>query len=91
MKQGSSGIIQRFQKKVLRNIVDAPWNIRNADLHRDLQMETFTNEIRKFAKKHEVKLLHHGKVEAIQAIQMLDTNEQVRRLKKKKKPSELVW
>ena len=54
-------------------------------------METFTNEIRKFAKKHEVKLLHHGKVEAIQAIQMLDTNEQVRRLKKKKKPSELVW
>ena len=48
-------------------------------------METFTNEIRKFAKKHEVKLLHHGKVEAIQAIQMLDTNEQVRRLKKKKK------
>ena len=29
-------VIQSFQNKVLRTIVNAPWYIRNADLHRDL-------------------------------------------------------
>jgi hypothetical protein len=51
-KQSNTDIIQRFQNKVLRNIDDAPWYIRNADLHMDVQMEMVTNEIRKFAKKH---------------------------------------
>ena len=76
-KQSNTGIIQRFQDKVLRNIVDAHWNSGNTDLHRDLHMEMFTNEIRKFAKKQEERLLHHAKVEAIQ---MLNNSEQVRRL-----------
>ena len=61
-----------------RNIVDAPWYIRNADLHRDLQMETVTNEIEKFAKKHEERLLHHVNVEAIQ---LLDKSEMCEGLK----------
>jgi len=39
------------------------------------------NEIEKFAKKHEERLLHHVNVEAIQ---LLDNSELVRRLKKKK-------
>jgi hypothetical protein len=46
-------IIQRFQNKVLRNIVDAPCYVRNADLHKDLNMKTVTTEIRRFAKGHE--------------------------------------
>ena len=70
----------KFQNMVLRNIVDAPWYIRNADLHRDLQMEMVTNEIRKFAKKHEKRHLHHVNVEEIQ---LLDDSELVRRIKKK--------
>jgi len=82
-----SGIIQRFQNKVLSNIVDAPWYIRIADLHRDLQMEMVTDEIRKFAKKHEERLLHHVNVEAIQ---LLDNSELVRRLKCTT-PFELVY
>ena len=46
------------------------------------------NEIGKFAKKHEEKLLHHVNVKAIQ---LLEKSELVRRLKrKKKKPFELV-
>ena len=49
-KQSNIDIIQRLQNKVLRNIGDAPWYIRNADLHKDLQMEMVTNEIGKFAK-----------------------------------------
>jgi len=80
-KQSNIDIIQRFQNKVLGNIVDAPWYMRNADLHRDLQMEMVTNEIGKFAKKHEERLLHHVNVEANQ---LLDKSELVRKLKKKK-------
>jgi len=30
-KQNNIDIIQRFQNNLLRNIVDAPWYIRNAD------------------------------------------------------------
>ena len=70
----NTAIIQRFQNKVLRNIVDAPCYIRKADIHRDLQMKMVTNEIRKFSKKQEERLLHHVNVEAIQ---MLDNSEQV--------------
>jgi len=81
MKQRNSDIIQRFQNKVLGNTVVAPWYIRNADLHWDLQMEMVTNETGKFAKKHEERLLHHVNVKAIQ---LLDNSELVRRLKKKK-------
>ena len=81
-KQSNSDIIQRLQNKVLRNIVDATWYIRNADLQRDLQMEMVTNEIGKFAEKHEERLLHHVNVEAIQ---LVDNSELVRRLKRKKK------
>jgi len=44
-------------------------------------METVTNEIGKFAKKHEERLLHHVNVGAFQ---LLDNSEIVRRLKRKK-------
>jgi hypothetical protein len=49
-------------------------------------MEMVTNEIGKFVKKHEERLLHHVNVEAIQ---LLDNSELVGRLKRKK-PFELV-
>jgi len=78
-KQSNTDTIHRFQNKILSNIVDALWYIRNADLHRDLQMEMVTNEIGKFAKKHEERLLHHVNVEAMQ---LFDNSELVQRLKK---------
>ena len=40
--QSTIAVIQRFQNKVLRDIVNAPWYIRNTDLHRDLNMEMVT-------------------------------------------------
>ena len=67
-------------KNVVRNIVDASWYIRNADFHRDLQMEKVTNEIGNSAKKHEERLLHHVNVEAIQ---LPDNSELVQKLRKK--------
>ena len=45
-----------------------------------------TNETGKFAKEHAERLLHHVNVEAIQ---LLDNSELVRRLRRKK-PFELV-
>jgi hypothetical protein len=51
-KPSNIAIIHRFQNKVLRNIVDAPWYVRNADLHRDLHMEMVMAEIGQFARKH---------------------------------------
>ena len=86
-EQSNMDIIQRVQNKVIRNTVDAPWYIRNADLHTDLQMEMVKNETGKFAKKHEESLLHHVNVEVIQ---LIDNSELGQRLKKKKKPFELV-
>ena len=83
-KQSNTDIIQRFQNKVLRNVVDAPWYIRNADLYRELRMEMVTNETGKFLKKHEESLLRHVNFEAIQ---LLDNSELVRWLEK---PFELV-
>jgi poly-D-alanine transfer protein DltD len=80
-KQSNTDIIQRFQNKVLRNIIDAPWYIKNGDLDMDLQKEMVTNEICKFAKEHEERLLYHVDVEAIQ---LLDNSELVRRLKRNK-------
>ena len=58
-KQSNTDIIQQFQNRVLRNIIDAPWYIRNADHQRDRQMEMVTREIGKVAKKHEERLHHH--------------------------------
>ena len=52
----------------------------------DLNMEMVMAEIRRFAKKHEERILHHENVEAIQ---LLDNSELLRRLKRTK-PFQLV-
>jgi hypothetical protein len=85
-KPSNIAIIQRFQNKVLRNIDDAPWHVRNADLHRDLNMEMVTAEIRRFARKHEERLLHHDNVEVIH---LFDNSELLLR-PKGTKPCEMV-
>ena len=85
-KKTNIDIIQRFQNKVLRSIVNAPWYFRNSDLHRDLKIETVNQTIKRFARSHEQRLHHHVNVEAIQ---LLDNTMLVRRLKRTK-PFELV-
>lgn len=83
--QSNKNIIQRFQNKVLRGIVDSPWYIRNDNLHKDLGIPTVESEIRKFAKSHERRLQQHINVEALQ---LLNSDGLVRRLKRVK-PFEL--
>jgi hypothetical protein len=86
-KQSDTDLIQRCQNKVLRNIVDAPWYIRDTEFNREIQMGMVTSEIGKFAKKLKERLLHHVDVEAMQ---LLDNSDLVRRLERKEKPFGLV-
>jgi hypothetical protein len=46
-------VFHRYQNKVLNCIVNAPWHIRNSNLHRDLGIETVTDIIAQFANSHE--------------------------------------
>lgn len=78
--------IQRFQNKVLRNAVNAPWYIRNSDLHKDLGIRMVHEVIEQMALKHQSKLTDHINEEATQ---LLNTTNLTRRLKRKK-PLDLV-
>jgi hypothetical protein len=62
-------------------MVNAPWYIRNNDLHRDLQVDVVSRELQKVAQKHERRLYQH---ENVQATQLLDNVGIVRRLQRKK-------
>lgn len=85
-KKTNTEIIQKFQNKVLRGIVNAPWYIRNSDLHRDLQIETVTEVVRKHAVSHNQRLHSHinSEMESV-----LNTRGNVRRLRRTK-PHELM-
>ena len=85
-KDSNIRIIQRFQNKVLRSIVNAPWYVRNKDIHRDLKVPLVADEIRTMAARHHDRLQHHPNAEALQ---LLDNQQLVRRLKRIK-PFELV-
>lgn len=73
--------IQTFQNRVIRNAVNAPWFIRNADLHRDQGIPMVHEVLSKLASKHQLKLAQHINEEASQ---LLDVTGSTRRLKRKK-------
>ena len=77
--------IQIFQNKVLRAAVNAPWYIRNSDLHRDLGMETVSEARTKAAERHQQRLLQHKNDQASR----LASCQLVRRLKRAK-PRDLL-
>lgn len=79
-KKTNIQIIQSFQNKVLRGIVNAPWYIRNSDLHRDLNVEMVTDVITKFADKHVIRLYDHENTEITQLL--TDSEDPLRRLKR---------
>uniref|UniRef100_A0A6P7GPC6 Uncharacterized protein LOC114339202 n=1 Tax=Diabrotica virgifera virgifera TaxID=50390 RepID=A0A6P7GPC6_DIAVI len=60
------------------SIVNALWYLRNCNLYRDLQMDTVSQRINKFAKSHEQRLSNHVNIEAIK---LLDNSNQITRLK----------
>jgi hypothetical protein len=79
-------VIRRFQNKVIKCIVQAPWYIRNSDLHRDLGIETVTDIITRLASSHKKRLQNHINIEVSR---LLNVQNIPRRLKWKK-PFELV-
>jgi hypothetical protein len=42
-------ILERFQSKVLRIILDAPWYVPNSLIRRDLSCPTVKEEIRRYS------------------------------------------
>jgi hypothetical protein len=66
-------VIQRFQNKVLKCIVQTPWYIRNSDLHRDLRIETVTDIITRLASSHKKKLQNHINSEVSRLLNVQDT------------------
>ena len=76
-------ILQRFQNKVLRSIVNAPRYVPNTLLHTDLQIQTVKAEITNFRTKYQEKLITHPN-ELTPALL-----EEPRRLKRFK-PTELI-
>lgn len=78
-------ILQRFQNKVLRNIVNAPWYVPNWIIQSDLNMVSVREEIKNYSQKYEDRLSAHPNE---LAVKLLDTQNDVRRLKKFK-PSDL--
>lgn len=78
--------IQRFQNKVLRDFVRAPWYIRNCDLHRDLRVSTIREEIQRQAEKHNDRLEQHPNELIPRLLNTGDLNRRLQRFK----PHDLV-
>jgi hypothetical protein len=53
-------ILERFQSKVLRLIVDAPWYVSNSVICKDLQIPTVKEEISRFSSLYAVRLRAHA-------------------------------
>ena len=57
--------LESLQSKILRTIVNAPWYVRNEDIHEDLKIPMFKEEIGKYVKKYkEVTATHPNKLAA---------------------------
>jgi hypothetical protein len=52
-------ILDRFQSKALRMIVDAPWYVLNTIIRRDLQIPTVKEEIRRYSSQYSARLSTH--------------------------------
>lgn len=72
-------ILQRYQSKTLRMIVNAPWYVTNDNIHKDLSIPKIREEIRTFSTKYINRLSNHSNP---LAIALLDDSEEIVRLKR---------
>lgn len=72
-------ILQRYQSKTLRCIVNAPWYVTNKQIHQDLKIPYIKDEINRFSLRYIDRLSNHCNAFAIS---LLDETEEVRRLKR---------
>jgi hypothetical protein len=71
-------ILERFQPKVLRTIVDAPWYVPNAVIRRDLVTRTVKEEIRHYSSQYSARLSVHPDEIAVNLMAQPD-NRRLRR------------
>ena len=72
-------ILQRFQSKTLRSLIDVPCYVTNETIHRDLKIPTVKEEIPKFSNRYNTRVNNH---QSPLVTQLLDTVDQIRRLKR---------
>ena len=72
-------ILQRYQSKTLRLIVNAPWFVSNFSIHNDLSIPKVIDEIRRFSENYLDRLIHHDNP---LAIALLDDTNEINRLKR---------
>jgi hypothetical protein len=72
-------VLQRYQNKVLRAIVNALWHIPNKILHTHLKVSTVREEITKFSVKYRDKITTHPN-ELVATL--LEEEEEPRRLER---------
>jgi hypothetical protein len=58
-KPTSLNIIERFQSKVLRSIVNASWYVSNQSLHNDLKIPFIRDEIHQMSARYNEQITNH--------------------------------
>jgi hypothetical protein len=71
-------ILERFQSKALRVIVDAPWCVPNMVIRRDLQIPTVIGEIRRYSFQYSARLSAHPNYLIVNLMELPD-NRRLRR------------
>jgi hypothetical protein len=71
-------ILESFQSKFLRMIVDTPWYVTNTVIRRDLQIPTVKEEIRSYSSQYSVRLSAHPQDLTVNLI-VLPDNRRLRR------------
>ena len=72
-------ILQRFQSKTLRSLIDAPWYVTNETIHRDLKIPTVKEEIAKYSNRYSKRVNKHRNP---LITGLLETTDHIRRLKR---------
>jgi hypothetical protein len=73
-------ILERFQSKALRMIVDAPWYVPNTVIRRDLQTPTVKEEIRHYSSQYSARLSVHPNDLVVTLMELPDNRRLQRRL-----------
>jgi hypothetical protein len=79
-------VLQRFQSNVLRSIANAPWYISNLTLHRGLQIQFITEEIKKYFTLYHSRLIRHENNQVTELSSLLHVKRRLRR----QWPSDLI-
>jgi hypothetical protein len=72
-------ILERFQLRALRMIVDASWYVPNTVIWRDLQTPTVKEEIHRYSSQYSARLSAHTNDLVVNLTEQPDSNRQLRR------------